>query len=207
MKLSDSLKYSFYILSHPFDGFWVLKSEKKGTIKSATVLFALFIATLIIRVYSTGYVINGLSIENFSVWLMLAIVIFVFMLYCVANWALTTLFDGKGRFTEVYISLCYATFPVTLVNIPLTIVSNVITIEEASFYTFFNIISILWMVFLMLAANLSTHDYTMTKSIITFLATVFIMFIIVVLLVLFGNLIQQVYIFVLSIVKEIAFRL
>ncbi len=207
MKLSDSLKYSFYILSHPFDGFWVLKSEKKGTIKSATVLFALFIATLIIRVYSTGYVINGLSIENFSVWLMLAIVIFVFMLYCVANWALTTLFDGKGRFTEVYISLCYATLPVTLVNIPLTIVSNVITIEEASFYTFFNIISILWMVFLMLAANLSTHDYTMTKSIITFLATVFIMFIIVVLLVLFGNLIQQVYIFVLSIVKEIAFRL
>lgn len=207
MKLSDSLKYSFYILSHPFDGFWVLKSEKKGTIKSATVLFALFIATLIIRVYSTGYVINGLSIEKFSVWLMLAIVIFVFMLYCVANWALTTLFDGKGRFTEVYISLCYATLPVTLVNIPLTIVSNVITIEEASFYTFFNIISILWMVFLMLAANLSTHDYTMTKSIITFLATVFIMFIIVVLLVLFGNLIQQVYIFVLSIVKEIAFRL
>lgn len=207
MKLSDSLKYSFYILSHPFDGFWVLKSEKKGTIKSATVLFALFIATLIIRVYSTGYVINGLSIEIFSVWLMLAIVIFVFMLYCVANWALTTLFDGKGRFTEVYISLCYATLPVTLVNIPLTIVSNVITIEEASFYTFFNIISILWMVFLMLAANLSTHDYTMTKSIITFLATVFIMFIIVVLLVLFGNLIQQVYIFVLSIVKEIAFRL
>lgn len=207
MKLSDSLKYSFYILSHPFDGFWVLKSEKKGTIKSAIVLFALFIATLIIRVYSTGYVINGLSIENFSVWLMLAIVIFVFMLYCVANWALTTLFDGKGRFTEVYISLCYATLPVTLVNIPLTIVSNVITIEEASFYTFFNIISILWMVFLMLAANLSTHDYTMTKSIITFLATVFIMFIIVVLLVLFGNLIQQVYIFVLSIVKEIAFRL
>ena len=138
---------------------------------------------------------------------MLAIVIFVFMLYCVANWALTTLFDGNGRFTEVYISLCYATLPVTLVNIPLTIVSNVITIEEASFYTFFNIISILWMVFLMLAANLSTHDYTMTKSIITFLATVFIMFIIVVLLVLFGNLIQQVYIFVLSIVKEIAFRL
>lgn len=207
MRLSDSLKYSFYILSHPFDGFWVLKSEKKGTVKSATVLFALFIATLIIRVYSTGYLLSGFTAEYLSVWLMLAAIVFIALLYCVANWALTTLFDGKGKFTEVYVAVCYATLPVTLVNIPLTVISNMITIEEAAFYSFFNGISIAWMIFLLLAGNLSTHDYTMTKSIITFIVTVFIMFIIVVLLVLFGNLVQQVYVFVLSIIKEISFRL
>lgn len=207
MRLSDSLKYSFYILSHPFDGFWVLKSEKKGTVKSATVLFALFIITLIIRVYSTGYIVSGITSDSISVWLMIAAVIFVFLLYCVANWALTTLFDGKGKFTEVYIALCYASLPVTLVNIPLTVISNIITAEEAAFYTFFSTVSIIWMIFLMLAGNLSTHDYTMTKSIVTFIATVFIMFIIIVLLVLFGNLVQQVYVFLLSVIKEIAFRM
>ena len=207
MRLSDRLKYSFDIRSHPFDGFWVLKSEKKGTVKSATVLFALFIATLIIRVYSTGYLLSGFTAEYLSVWLMLAAIVFIALLYCVANWALTTLFDGKGKFTEVYVAVCYATLPVTLVNIPLTVISNMITIEEAAFYSFFNGISIAWMIFLLLAGNLSTHDYTMTKSIITFIVTVFIMFIIVVLLVLFGNLVQQVYVFVLSIIKEISFRL
>lgn len=207
MRLSDSLKYSFYILSHPFDGFWVLKSEKKGTVKSATVLFALFIATLIIRVYSTGYLLSGFTAEYLSVWLMLAAIVFIALLYCVANWALTTLFDGKGKFTEVYIAVCYATLPVTLVNIPLTVISNIITIEEAAFYSFFSGISIAWMIFLLLAGNLSTHDYTMTKSIVTFIVTIFIMFIIVVLLVLFGNLVQQVYVFVMSVIKEISFRL
>lgn len=207
MRLSESLKYSFYILSHPFDGFWVLKSEKKGTVKSATVLFALFLITLIIRVYLTGYIISGVTADNISVWLMAAAVTFVFLLYCVANWALTTLFDGKGKLAEVYTALCYASVPVTLVNIPLTVISNIITAEEAAFYTFFSAVSIIWMIFLMLAANLSIHDYTMTKSIVTFIATVFIMLIIIVLLVLFGNLVQQVYVFLLSVIKEIAFRL
>lgn len=203
----ECLKFSFYILAHPFDGFWILKSEKRGNVKSATVLLALFFLTLALRIYSVGYLISGTSENGFSVWVLLLLIVFLFILYSVSNWALTTLFDGKGKFSEVYTALCYASVPITLFNIPLAVISRVITLEETSFYTFFSIASVIWMIFLLLAANLSTHDYTMTKSIITFICTVIAMIIIIVLLVLFANLVQQVYLFILSVIKEAAFRI
>ena len=37
--MADSINYAFYVLFHPFDGFWDLKHEKKGTIRAAAVSY------------------------------------------------------------------------------------------------------------------------------------------------------------------------
>ena len=129
------------------------------------------------------------------------------MLYCTANWALTTLLDGKGTYGEIFTSVMYSLTPVILVNLPMAALSNVITNEEASFYTFINTAAIIWSVALMLIGNMQIQDFTMTKSIMTFIATLLIMVIIAVIGILFINLCQQVYVWVLSVVREVSYRL
>lgn len=206
-RLAESLKYTFSIYSHPFDGFWFMKSQKRATYKTGLVLFMLLVVTTAVRIYTTGYIFSSVSLENFSVWLLAAVIVGLTVLYCTSNWALTTLLDGKGTFGEIFTSVMYSLTPVILINLPMAALSNIITNEEASFYGFINTVAIIWSLALLLIANMQIQDFTMTKSILTFLGTLVIMLIIAVIGILFINLCQQVYIWVLSVVREILYRL
>lgn len=104
-------------------------------------------------------------------------------------------------------ALMYALTPITLMNIPITVLSQVFVAEEAAFISFLNAIAVIWTVFLLLAGNVSVHEYTMVKSIVTLLLTVAGMAVIAVLAILAGNLVQQVWIWAVSIIEELAFRL
>lgn len=207
MKLLNSMKYAFYIMRHPFDGFWCLKSEKRGTLQSAGAWMALFFLTFTIRLYGTDEIISSVSPENFSVWLLLLTVAGIYFLFCVSNWSLTSLMNGSGTFKEIMIYSAYALVPLTLINIPVAIISHFITLEEVALYNVINVFVVIWVVFLLLAGNLSTHDYSMLKSVVTAVLTVLIMMIIVALGILFFNLIQQVCMFFVSIYRELVFRL
>ena len=39
----ESLRYSLYVITHPFDGFWDLNREKKGSMAAAHTIFILFL--------------------------------------------------------------------------------------------------------------------------------------------------------------------
>ena len=51
-RYKDSLKFGFYCITHPIDGFWDLTHEKRGTMAAAnTILFA----TVFMRIISLKY--------------------------------------------------------------------------------------------------------------------------------------------------------
>ncbi len=205
--LLKSLKYTFYIYSHPFDGFWFMKAQKRATVKTGLIFLSLLIVTTSVRIYTTGYILSNVLLENFSVWILMLVIIGLVLLYCTSNWALTTLLEGKGTFGEIFTSLMYSLTPITLINLPMALISNIITDEEVPFYTFINLVAFVWSVFLVLISNMQIHDYTMTKSILTFAATLIVIVIIAVIGILFINLCQQVYVWVCSIIREIAYRM
>lgn len=205
--LLKSLRYTFTIYSHPFEGFWFMKAEKRGNAATGITILALLLLTTTVRIYTTGYVLSNITLINFSVWLLLLVIAGVILLYCISNWALTTLLDGKGTFEEIFVSLMYSLTPIVIMNIPMTVLSNFISYEGIPFYNFLNAVTFLWSLFLLLSANLSIHDFTMFKSIITFVLTVVFMLIIVVIGILFVNLCQEVYVWVAALVQEISYRL
>ena len=50
-----SLKYSLYVITHPFDGFWDLSREKKGTTAAAHTMLALFLITYVLKLMYTNF--------------------------------------------------------------------------------------------------------------------------------------------------------
>ena len=206
-EIIKGLLHTFYIFSHPFDGFWIMKSEKKGNWKSGVVILVLLVFTTAYRILSSGYLFTSKTLSQFSIWVLALLIVACVLLYCVANWALTTLFDGKGKISEIFTSLMYSLAPIVIVNIPITIMTHFVIANEAAFVSFINAISIIWAVFLLLVGNLTIHEYTMLKSIISVVFTFCAMVAIAVLLILACNLIQQVWIWLTSIIKEIVLRL
>lgn len=202
----NGLKYSLYLVFHPFKAFWDLKHEKKGNVYSAGIIVFLVFLTFLFKRQLTGFIFNTNVIENLNIFTLFISIAAVFLIWCVSNWCITTLVDGEGSFKDIVICSAYALTPLVLIQLPLTFISNFLTLDEGMFYTFSVTISIIWAAFLMLVGIMTVHQFTMSKTILTVLIAVVGMIIIIFLFFLFFALIQQVINFFLLIKTEISMR-
>lgn len=206
-KYFDSLKFALYCITHPLDGFWDLTHEKRGTYAAANTIL---IITLLVRVFKlqfTSFIFIRVYWEELNIFLYLASVLFPLALFVVGNWALTTLFDGKGRLGQVYMATCYALTPYPLIQIPLIIFSNGVTVDEAEFYTVVSGISLVWAALLIIAAMGQIHEYSMAKNILFMVASLFAMMVMIFILLLFFSMITQGIAYFISLGRELLFRL
>ena len=133
--------------------------------------------------------------------------LFPFLILCVANWAMTTLFDGKGRFIDIYMAMCYALVPYILIQFPMILVSRMITFEEGSFYTVFLSISVIWCVFLVFVGLMEVHDYGPGKTLLFLVVTVVGASVIIFLILVFFSLLSDAVGYFVSFYREIIYRL
>ncbi len=202
-----SLKFALYCMTHPLDGFWDLTHEKRGTYAAANTILIL---TLIARVASlrfTSFVINPIYWEDINIFTYIASVLFPLALWVLGNWGLTTLFDGKGRLGQVYMATCYAIAPYPLLQFPMMIMSNFVTLDEAAFYTMLGAISLGWSAFLIIFAMQQIHEFSPGKNVLFTIASLFAMLVMVFILLLFFSMISQGVAYFISLAKELLFRL
>lgn len=202
-----SLKFALYCLTHPIDGFWDLTHEKRGTYAAANTILFLTLLMRILKLRFTSFLFIQVYWEDLNILTYVASVAFPLALFVIGNWALTTLFDGKGRLGQVYIATCYALAPFPLVQLPLMIFSNFVTVEEAEFYAVINIISLVWVAFIGVLGMSQVHEYGFGKNILFLVATVFAMLVMIFILMLFFSMISQGIAYFVSIGKELLYRL
>ncbi len=206
-RYKDSLKFAFYCTTHPLDGFWDLVREKRGTIAAANTILILTLLARIFRLQYTSFIFNKVYWPEVNIIMQLAGVLFPLALWCLGNWGLTTLFDGKGRLSDVYMATCYAMLPYPIIQFPLIILSNVVTVEEGAFYSVFSVLSLVWAAGLIIFAMMQIHEYTMSKTIFFTIASIFAMLVLVFILLLFFSMISQGISYFISLGREILFRM
>ena len=64
----ESLRYSLYIMTHPFDGFWDLTHEKRGSMAAANVLLILTFLTNIWNMRYTNFMFNNTRWDRVNIW-------------------------------------------------------------------------------------------------------------------------------------------
>ena len=202
-----SLKYGFYVIFHPFDGFWDLVHEQRGSLMAAHTWLFLFLLTYVLRLLLTNFQFITAPIQYINIYEQCGSLLFPFLVLCVANWALSTLFDGKGRFKDIYMAMCYALIPYVLIQLPLILVSNMISFDEAAYYQVLGSASIIWCVFLVFVGLMQVHDYTPGKTLIFLFFTIFGALVILFLIMVFFSLLSDAVGFFVSLYREIAFRL
>ena len=202
-----SLRYSLYVCTHPFDGFWDLVHEHKGTLAAANTFLFLFLLARVMKLMLTNFQFINAPVQYINMFEEAGSLLFPFLILCVANWAMTTLFDGKGRFIDIYMAMCYALVPYILIQFPMILVSRMITFEEGSFYTVFLSISVIWCVFLVFVGLMEVHDYGPGKTLLFLVVTVVGASVIIFLILVFFSLLSDAVGYFVSFYREIIYRL
>lgn len=202
-----TLKFALYCITHPLDGFWDLTHEKRGSIAAANTILIATVVVRILKLQFTSFIFLTVYWEGINIFLYIASILFPLALWVVGNWALTTLFDGKGKLGQVYMATCYALTPYPLIQLPLVIFSNFVTVDEREFYTVLSGISLVWAALLIISAMAQIHEYKMSKNLLFTVATLFAMLVMVFILLLFFSMISQGVSYFISLGREILFRL
>lgn len=203
--IKEELLYAFHILTHPFDGFWDLKHEKRGSVKGATILLVITVLTFLYQSLGQGYLYNPFN-NGTSIVLSISSVILPVALWVISNWCLTTLFEGEGSLKDVYITTCYSLLPLPLLIIPATIATNFTVIDEMSIVTLINTFAFFWTAMLLFFGTMVIHDYGIFKNVITIVGTIVGMAFIMFIGILFTSLVQKIFSFGYSIYVELSLR-
>ncbi|BBH24203.1 hypothetical protein Back11_55480 [Paenibacillus baekrokdamisoli] len=207
MQPSQGRLNPFRCLLHPFDGFYAMKEEGKGSrVAAAVIVFIFFLASVLIR-QDTGYTFNTNDPDALNIWLIAAKTVVLYGLWVMGNWAVATWMEGEGKAVQVAIVSAYAMIPYIIAMVLTTWLSNVMLQEEGAFLHYMMVIAMIWSGILMLIGMQTIHDYGFVRNLQSLLLTVAAMAIMVFLAVLFYTLFQQAYVFLLTIYNELLFRI
>jgi hypothetical protein len=203
---SEKIKYVFYTVSHPVDGYYWIRHIDKGSVPIAIVLVILFAFSFSFNRLFSSFVVNEIDPRTIDSFTELGGVLLLFALLCISNWSVTCLMQGEGRLKDIAIAIGYAMVPfIVALNIA-TIVSLYIADGEEAFYYLILVVGIAYGIIMMLLGIMQVHNYSLAKTLVTLFLTLVAAFIIIFISLLLVDLMGKVYSFFYSIYIELVFR-
>lgn len=203
---NPKLATMFQCVVHPFEGAKQVRYYNNGSAKIATVLLVLyFIASIINEIYS-GFMFNMLDKSNYSAMFTLIRTFGIVLLWTVCNWAMTTLFQGKGTMKHIYIVTCYSLIPLIASNLLTAVLTNVFTPEEALVITAIGVVCTALTGIMLCVGTMTVHEFGFFKFILMTLVILLAMIVCVFVIMMIFVLIQQLITFIGTIYKEVSYR-
>ena len=203
---NPNLANMFQCVVHPFEGASQIKYYGKGSAKLATIVLVLyFIATVCSEIYS-GFMYTMIDESNYSSGFALIRTFGIVFLWTVANWGLTTLFQGKGNMKQIYIVTCYALIPQILSSVLNTVLSNVLVPEEALVMTAISTVCLALTGITLAVGIMTVHEMGFFKFLVMTIVIILGMLVCVFVIMMVFVLIQQLMTFIETIYKEVTYR-
>lgn len=199
--------WPFRVLFHPINGYQEIKWEHQGSVRLSLVIAVLLFISQVFDTTNTAFIFNYARPGTLDLRFEFAMSVLPIVLWCISNWSVTSLMDGKGNFREIWIYSFYAAMPILITKIPLALLSRLLTSEESAIFSLLNGVVVLWVCLLFFIGNMIIHQYSFKMTIVSILLTFFGIAVILFLMVLLFSLFQQFGTFVSTIYKELLFRL
>lgn len=204
--LVQQVLFAKNVLTKPIDAYYDIKRKRKATVASATVLYLWFIVLQITDIYVVGLLFNTHNLNHVNLFEVLVGAIGPIVLFVLCNYLVSSITEGEGKATDLYIGLAYALTPYLIAALPLQIITNVLVQNEAFVYHFPMLLVIGWSAILFVMMVQEMHNYSFKETVKNLLITLctICLFLLIgfIVYLLYGQLRD----FVFSIVQEVAIR-
>ena len=204
--LVQQVLFAKMVLKKPVDAYYDIRRKRKATVASATILYLWYIVLQITDIYVVGLLFNTHDLNHVNLLEVLVGAIGPVVLFILCNYLVSSITEGEGKASDLYIGLAYCMTPYLIAALPLQIITNVLVQNESFVYHFPMLLVIGWSAILFFMMVQEMHNYTFkqtVKNLLITLCTIFLFLLIgFIIYLLFGQLRD----FVVSIVQEVAIR-
>ena len=205
--MTKKYKFLFHnIIAAPFDGFYEMRRMRKGNVWFVVLMYALYVLLQIIAYNFTGYLVNTNNPNNFNILKSIGSSLLPFLLFSIANYSITTLGDGKGFLSDIIKVLGYSLLPLIVFHVLALFLSWVISNDTAVFYYLFIAFGYIAFAIYAFIGLIVIHEYNFRQAILYLFLTVVAMMVIIFICVLLLTLFQNLLGFASSVWREIIMR-
>ena len=163
------LALTFTFLKAPRETVYEIKYKRRASLIGAIALYALFAVEAILKVFLTGYLFNDVGRSDGLRTILLSTLPLLFLVFC--NYAVSSVRDGEGKLKDIFIGFIYALSPYLIFSIPLFLISNALTYNEAAIFHLLEFVVYAWCGINIILVIMELHDYSLGKAIVNILLT------------------------------------
>jgi len=194
------------IIFKPFDFFEDIQSPGMIRIRQAVALVICAYIARIISIYSLGFAYETreayqISILQEAIWILVP-----WLTWCIAHWAVSAILDGEGKFKEIVYGSAFALVPYIVFIIPVTLLSQILALDESGMINFFTFVIYAWVIWLFILKVKVLHNFDLPKTLFIAFLSIVAVFILWFICVLLFGLANQFLNFLLDMVKELRLR-
>jgi len=194
------------VLRHPNEFYYDLQAPGAAKWSHAILLIVLAFIARMVSILVTGYAYETREPYEISFLFEFVWLVVPWISWSVSNWAVSTILDGEGKFKEIVVGSAYALVPYILFVVPVTLLTNVLSLDEASTYGLFMNFIQFWVILLFLIKVRVLHDFEIGKVVWITILTLIGMFIMWFVCFILYGLIDEFVNFIINLFKEINFR-
>ncbi|MGN0793144.1 MAG: YIP1 family protein [Aristaeellaceae bacterium] len=204
-----SLKLCLMTLYHPVVVTEHIKKQRgqKMNWMPVIILLLLTLAVRILSIYGTHYPLASVSVRKANLLLECGKLFVPVLTWVLASYMMTTILDGETLFTETLLFSSYALTPYIVFTPILTLASRIMDNSQLGLFATLEVIILGWVVLLMILALKEMNGYSMGKTVLMILLTLFTMVMIWAMLILLFTIASQFVGMVREMFYEVIYRI
>ena len=196
----------FGCMTHPFEACKQIRYYGQGSAKLATLLLVLYFVTSVWYDIYGGFMYGMLDKGSYNATFTFCMTVVFYLLWTLCNWAISTLFSGKGKMKDIYVVTCYSLLPLIISNILLMILSNVVVPEEILIISVVSFVFQALFYIILCVGIMTVQEFGFFRFLLLSACTLLGMFICLFIAFMVFVLIQQMITFIITIYKEVSYR-
>ena len=207
------LKMCVMMLFHPIVVSEYIKKQrgdagfKRMSVLLVIALFVLALAVNVFSIYFTHYPLSTVSVRKANLLLECGKLFVPVLTWILASYAMTTILDGTTKIGEALVYNTLSLMPYVLFTVPVVLLSRVMDGGQAGLYYALTGGQIVWVILLMIVGLKEMNEYSVKKTVLVVLLTVFTMAVIWATIVLLFTISSQFVTMIREVYYEIVYRL
>jgi tetratricopeptide (TPR) repeat protein len=201
-----TLKHVFTMIRHPLDGFEAIKRDRIVSPITAVGLYVLLFVEALFALVMEGFPFNTRDLSNVSLVSEAVTLLGPLLLVVAANALVGAVNSGEGKWSDLFVGTIYSLSPFLVFWPLLTLLSRMLTYNEAFLYQASLTTLTAWSAILFFFMVKDMHHYSIAETIKSIVLTLFTIVMIIVSFLLLSSLAEQAFEFVLELFTEVFLR-